>query len=334
MLKRKIFFVIASLAVLLLFTGCGDYSSIEAQLRDIEIENRLPDLPEEEIRTMEEAEDAVYVQQLAACEMLSDSYNQTHYTNFLENVNGNDKRIAEICNKKRKSIDTEIEELYKNNIYKIMENVTDCPNVDAYVTKTYANVLTFYDEYDNYLNADNTDVALTEILSYFYDRTNVLAKSFLSRNEKKVFEAAVSVIEGNAQTDEDFRFYINKNNIIIKALNEIFGGVSLDYANRIEAASDKLAVNLLNSLESLTTRERGLLMDELGLSTPTPSPKPTATPKPSPSPSPTPRPTAQPTAKPTAKPAVKPSTSTAKPADSDDDQNNSATEQNPTYVLD
>lgn len=334
MLKRKIFFVIASLAVLLLFTGCGDYSSIEAQLRDIEIENRLPDLPEEEIRTMEEAEDAVYVQQLAACEMLSDSYNQTHYTNFLENVNGNEKRIAEICNKKRKSIDTEIEELYKNNIYKIMENVTDCPNVDAYVTKTYANVLTFYDEYDNYLNADNTDVALTEILSYFYDRTNVLAKSFLARNEKKVFEAAVSVIEGNAQTDEDFRFYINKNNIIIKALNEIFGGVSLDYANRIEAASDKLAVNLLNSLESLTTRERGLLMDELGLSTPTPSPKPTATPKPSPSPSPTPRPTAQPTAQPTAKPAAKPSTSTAKPANSDDDQDNSATEQNPTYVLD
>lgn len=324
MLKRKILFIVASLMTLMILTGCGDYSSIEMQLDEVEIENRLPDVPDVDFETMEEAEDAVYAQQMAACEMLTDAYDQTYYDQFLENVKGNEKRIAEICNKKRQEINTEIETLYKSNIYEIMEEVEDCPNVDAYVDKTYANVQTFYDEYNKYMNADNEEVALTNILVYYYDRTNILAKSFLVRNENEVFDASVNVIEGNAQADEEFRFYINKNNTIIRALNEIFGGVPAAYAHRIEESSNKLARNLLNSLETLSDRERGLLMDELGLSTPTPSPKPTATPKPSPSPSPTPTP--KPTPKPTSTP--KPSTKvTAEPEEVTGGQN-------PTYVLD
>ncbi len=324
MLKRKILFIVASLMTLMILTGCGDYSSIEMQLDEVEIENRLPDVPDVDFETMEEAEDAVYAQQMAACEMLTDAYDQTYYDQFLENVKGNEKRIAEICNKKRQEINTEIETLYKSNIYEIMEEVEDCPNVDAYVDKTYANVQTFYDEYNKYMNADNEEVALTNILVYYYDRTNILAKSFLVRNENEVFDASVSVIEGNAQADDEFRFYINKNNTIIRALNEIFGGVPAEYAHRIEESSNKLARNLLNSLETLSDRERGLLMDEMGLSTPTPSPKPTPTPKPSPSPSPTPTP--KPTPKPTSTP--KPSTKvTAEPEEVTGGQN-------PTYVLD
>ena len=330
---------------MMLFTACGDYSSIETQLSEVEIENQLPDISEGGYKTMEEAEDPVYEQQIAACLMLSDSYNQTYYENFIADAQGSKKRIMEICNKKRQSIDEDIEELYKSNIYMIMEDVEDCPNVDAYVAKTYANVQTFYDQYNKYLTAEDEDIALTNILSYYYDRTNVLAKSFLARNEKDVFDAAVSVIEDNARAEEDFRFYINKNNTIIKALNEIFGGVSAEYAQRIEKSSNKLAVNLINSLESLSDRERGVLMDELGLSTPTPSPKPTATPKPSasPSPEPTPVPTARPTAAPTARPTTKPAVNvTAAPEDKDEDEgreetndsNSASVQQNPTYVLD
>ena len=328
-MKRKLFLIIASLMTLMLISGCNDYSDIEAQLSDVEIENRLPDVRDGGFITMEDAEDEIYEQQIAACEMLSDSYDKTYYTNFIGNVKGSEKRIREMCNQKRQSIEADIEKLYKKNIYSIMEDVDDCPNVDAFVDKTYSNVRLFYDEYNSYQNADNTDVALTDILVYYHDRRNLLAKSFLARNELDVFDAAVAVIEGNAQTDDEFRFYINKNNSVIKALNEIYGGVPEEYADRIERASNKLATNLLNSLESLTERDRGLLMDELGLSTPTPSPRPTATPKPSPTPTPTPRPTAVPTARPTTRPTAKPSTQLT-----EGEEGMSVEQQNTSYILD
>jgi len=332
-LRRKLFLIIASLMTLMLISGCNDYSDIEAQLREVEIENRLPDVDAGRFRTMADAEDAVYEQQIAACEMLSDSYDKTYYTNFIGNVKGSEKRIREICNQKRQSIEEDIEKLYKKNIYAIMEDVEDCPNVDAFVDKTYSNVCLFYDEYNSYQNADNEDVELTNILVYYHDRRNLLAKSFLARNEIDVFEASVAVIEGNAQADEEFRFYINKNNSVIKALNEIYGGVPEEYAYKIEIASNKLATNLINSLESLTDRERGQLMDELGLSTPTPSPRPTPTVKPSMTPSPTPRPTAVPTAKPTAKPTARPAT---KPSTqlTEGEEGTSVEEQNTAYILD
>lgn len=298
-MRRKLLFIVASLSVLIMLASCGDYSEIETQLREVEIVNQLPDVPNTDFTILEEAEDAVYEQQLGACLMLGDTYDQTYYENFLEGASGSTKRIMEICNKKRQSINSDIEMLYKTNVYQILENVEDCPNLDAYVTKSYNNVLTFYDEYNNYLNADRKEEALTQILTYYYDRTNVLAKSFLKRNEDKVFAAAVEMIEEYAEAEDDFRFYINKNNIIIKAINEIYDGISAEYAERIEQSSNILAKNLINSIDSLTEKERGLLMDELGLSTPSPTPKPTATPSPTPKSTATPKPTATPSPKPT-----------------------------------
>ena len=308
--KRKLLIIAVSLVTLMLFTGCNDYSNIERKLDEIKIENRLPKVGNKRYRTMEEAEDAVYAQQLAACEMLSDVVEQTDSRNFAE-YEGNAKRIAEKCNNKRNEISLDIKERYVDNIYQIMDDVKDCPNVDAYVSKTYLNVETFYDEYHKYQTADNTDIALTNILVYYYDRTNVLAKSFLTRNEDDVYDASVAVIEGNVQTEDNFRFYINKNNLIIKALNEIYGGVSADYAERINNAGNKLATHLLNSLESLSDKERKLLMDEMGLLTP--SPAPTEKPTPKPSTAPTNAPAAMPEEKPTTapKPTAAPKSTTA-----------------------
>ncbi len=337
-MRRKLLFIVASLSVLIMLAGCSDYSEIETQLREVEIVNQLPDVPDIDYTTLEEAEDAIYEQQIGACLMLGDTYNQTYYENFTEDTSGSAKRIMEICNKKRQSINADIEQLYKTNVYEILEDVSDCPNLDAYVTKSYNNVLTFYDEYNNYLNADYEEEALTQILTYYFDRTNVLAKSFLTRNADKVFAAAVEMIEENAKAEDDFRFYINKNNTIIKAINEIYGGVSAEYAERIEQSSNTLAKNLINSIDSLTERERGLLMDELGLSTPSPTPKPTATPKPTedpnatPTPTPSPKPTAtpSPTPKPTATPSPKPTEAPVK----DDDGEATEKTTGQTYVLD
>lgn len=312
--KRKLFILAAALISLFTISGCSDYSEIEAELNRVTIENKLPEVSGS-YASMEDAEDAVYEQQIAACEMLSDSYLKTNAKTYTENFRGNEKRVAESCNNKRNEINADIMTLYSNNIYKIMEDVGDCENVDAYVSKTRANVDTFYDEYYHYKTADNQDVALTDILVYYYDRRNILAKSFLARNEKKVFDASLAVIEGNAQTDDEFRFYINKNNTIIKALNEIFGGVPKEYAEKISAAGDKLAINLLNSLESLSERERKALIEEMGLASPTPSPKPTASPTQTPEAKPSEAPvTPSPTQRPTAAPTQKPAAPTQKPA--------------------
>ncbi|MDO5397733.1 MAG: hypothetical protein Q4G33_07365 [bacterium] len=342
-MKRKLLMVTVSLVALLLFAGCSNYEDIEEQLDNIKIENRLPKVGEKKYRSMEDAEDAVYNQQIAACEMLADAYQKTNSTQFEEHE-GSVKRIQERCNDKRNEIARDIRERYMNNVYDIMEYVTDCPNVDAYVLKTYGNVETFYDEYNNYQEAENTDIALTDILVFYYDRKNMLAKTFLKKHEADVFDASVAVIEGNAQADDNFRFYINKNNTIIKALNEIYGGVSAEHAEKINAAGNKLAVHLLDSLESLSERERKALMDEMGLSTPTPSPKPTATPKPSDAPTAapaaTPRPTPTPTPRPIATPTPRPNVTAApKPADEpkpqpqeDDEQNDTDEELN--YDLD
>ena len=160
--------------------------------------------------------------------------------------------------------------------------------------KAYDNVLTFYDAYNKYMTDDNKDVNLTNILLNYNERRNVLAHSFLARHEKEVFKAAVAVIEGNAAADDEFRFYVNKNNLIINALNDEFGGVPKEYAERITAASTKLAINLVNSLSSLTDKERKELLDDLAVTSPSPSPTitPTPTPRPTLTPAPvmTPRP--------------------------------------------
>jgi len=313
--KRILLMTAASLTVLLLFTGCKDYSKIDSRLDDVKIENKLPKLGNEMYRTMEDVEDAVYDQQIAACEMLAETNKQTNPQNIDDKYSASNKRVLERCNNKRNEINDDIRKLYSANLYKLMENVKDCPNVDAYVSKTYANVLTFYDEYSNYQNSDNRDKALSDILVYYYDRTNVLAKSFLSRNEKEVFNASVNVIEENARAEDSYRFYINKNNIIIKALNEIYGGVPNEYAERINEAGNVLARNLLNSLESLSDKERTALMDELGLATPSPSPKPTPTPKPAETPAPNATPAAAPTPRPAATPTPRAAaTPTPRPA--------------------
>ncbi len=347
-MKRKLFIIAASLVTLLLFAGCSDYSEIDQQLNNITIENKLPKVKGEHYRTMEDAEDAVYDQQMAACEMLSDIEEQTDFREF-EGYKGNQKRIIERCNNKRNEVAADIRQRCMANVYEIMQDVKDCPNIDAYVTKTYHNVETFFDAYNNYVTADNQDIALTNILVYYYDRTNVLAKSYLTRNREDVFDASVAVIIGNSQADDDFRFYINKNNTIIKALNEIYGGVSAKYAAEINDAGNRLATNLLNSLSSLSDRERKSLMDELGLNTPSPSPtvKPTGTPAPSPSeapshspapaqaaPTPTPRPAATPTPRPAATQA--PANNSSNSNQSSSGSNNSSADNEPilSYDLD
>ena len=307
--------------------GCANYSGIEQALEEITIENTLPETSDEEFTSLEEANDAIYEQQLAACKVYAEIYDKTHYSQFLGSEKGlkNDK-TASICYSYRRELKDDALTKFYQNIYLIIKDCDDCTNEEAFLEKANADVENFYDAYAKYLSSDNPEEELCRILVNYSERRNILALSFLERNKQKVYMASTDMIEKNAQTDENFRFYLNKNNNIISALNNVYNGVPSLYASRISEATTVLSKNLLNSLESLTDNERRVLMDQLNLSTPSPSPHPTATPKPSPSPaaSPSDAPvrTAAPTAVPTSVP--KPSQAPVKTALPVDNQQNSA----------
>ena len=293
-MKKKLLLLSMCFLTLICSSGCSDYSSIRSELDQVTIQNTLPEVPSRKAKSIKDVEDDVYDQQIAICEMLTDSYEKTYYQNFTSNNKGSSRKISEICNDKRMSINKDIQERFYRNIFDLISDADDCLNPKAYVEKAYDNVLTFYDAYNKYMTDDNKDVNLTNILLNYNERRNVLAHSFLARHEKEVFKAAVAVIEGNAAADDEFRFYVNKNNLIINALNDEFGGVPKEYAERITAASTKLAINLVNSLSSLTDKERKELLDDLAVTSPSPSPTitPTPTPRPTLTPAPvmTPRP--------------------------------------------
>lgn len=267
--------------------GCANYSGIEEALEKVKIENTLPEASDGEFTSLEEASDAIYEQQIAACKIYAETYDKTYYSQFI----GNGKKfktdkVANICYSYRKELNNEAVTKFYQNIYLIVKNCDDCTNKEAFLKKANTDVENFYDAYNKYLISDNPDEELCKILVNYSERRNILALSFLDRNRQKVYSAATKMIEENSETDENFRFYLNKNNNIISALNDVYNGVPSAYAARISEATATLSKNLLNSLESLTDNERRSLMDQLNLSTPSPSPKPTSTPHPSVSPAP------------------------------------------------
>lgn len=288
------------------FSGCTNNSNIKNSLEKVRITSELPTPSEKKYTSLEQASDAIYKQQIAACDMYWEAYEKTYYQNFIdEDMKPKDKtRAAHTCNSYRNNLLSDLRTDFYKNIYIIIKDCDDCENKDAFLEKANNDVLGFYDYYIAYKQTDDEEQALCKLLVDFSERRNVLALSFLDRNKKAVYEATTNIIENNADTNESYRFYLNKNNSIVSALNDVYGGVSPQYAERIKKATTKLSVNYLNSLENLTDSERRVLMDQLDLSTPSPTPKAAASPAPSKTPTHTPEPT--PTAPPvrTAAPAT------------------------------
>lgn len=301
-----------------LLSGCGKYDKVTAALNAITIQNTLPIVEEDaSYEYLEEIDELVYEQQINACMMYADTYNKTYYQQFKDGSLKADK-LVQICGDKRREINTDIEIAFDINIYRMLQDVTDCGNMDAYVVKTHKDVVDFYDVYSEYQNGDTPQDTLIDILLEYADRSNILAFKFLDYNDTRVFKAAVSKIEDNANTDEDFRVKINENNLIISALNTVYGGVPDEYSEKISEFNTELAKRYIHSIENITDAERDKLLNQLSSSaspSPTPilrptiSPLPTSVPtlKPLATPIPaTPKPTAVPTPKPTAIPTPKP----------------------------
>lgn len=337
-MKKKISLCLICCALLTsLLSGCANYDDITASLDNVTITNTLPKVSEDaSYRYLEEIDELVYEQQLNACTMYADSYKETYYQQFEDGERKSD-RIAYMCTEKRNDINTEIEIAYAVNIYRLLQDVTDCSNPDAYVVKTHKDVLDFYDLYDEYVNGDDPQQTLIDILLEYYERSNILAFTFLGENDTRVFQAALAKIEENASTEEEFRFYVNENNNIITALNEVYGGVPSEYADKMSELNTALAEKLLMSLDGITEEERLKLLEQLYPSSPSPSPsaipsalpsssaapsatmpplatripstaapsattRPTATPRPTTAPTIRPIPTAEPEPDPTATP--------------------------------
>lgn len=286
-----------------LLSGCADYEGIKTDLANMTIDNIMYEVPEDaSYDTLDEIDDLVYEEQLAACVMYSDAYKKTYYKDLTEE-NQKENKTVQYCVKRRKEINEDIEVAFAINIYRLLQDVDDCANADAYVVKTHNDVLDFYDIYDEYLNGDDQAQTLVNMALEYYNRSNLLALNFLNENKSEVCRAAYEKIQENAANDKDLRLYVNLNNNIITALNNLYGVIPEQYAEDITDINTKLAKKLLMSLETVSDADKEKLLQQLEPS-PTPTPVPTFTPRPTstPSPLPTPRPTSIPTSRPTQAP--------------------------------
>lgn len=338
---KKIKLSLICIGMLTALCGCGDKTEIKNHLAEIKLENKLPIVGIADCRRLSEADDAVYEQQLAACEMYYEAYTQTETSDFVEMYKDDLKedKIAFYCNERRNELNDQIEKQLNANIREIVENVEDCDNIKAYVDRTNDDVVNFYDYYAEYTYAERNEKekAICRILTVFYERSNILAFRFMEDHKSEFIDAAVESILENSNSTEDLNMYISINNELTKSLNTVYGGVPSEYAEVITTANIKLARRLLEEDNDLSEKEIDSLMQQLGEPTPAPTEEPTETPteepfkipieilqeemidipteRPTlkPTPAPTPVPTPRPTPMPTQPPQVAEPTAPTQP---------------------
>ena len=299
-------FLIGLLCVGSLFTlcGCGSKNSdTYKRIRSTQVNIELADVPKEKYTSLSDADDDIYDLQLSACDLYIKSYNVLNASNFKSSdIKGT--KLARACYEQRKEINKQIEKKFYQDLYLLVKNCSDCTNTNAFLAKAHKDVLGFYDSYAKYLDAENPDDILIEILIDYSQKRNVLALSFLERHKREVLSTAINTIEKNAESEDNMRFYVNKNINIKDALEEVYDNIPEKYSERIEEAHIALSMRLLDSLKNITEREKNALIEQLQLATPSPSPSPTPSPTPTPTPKPTPSPTPTPTPKPAATPTA------------------------------
>ena len=99
------------------FSGCTNNSNIKNSLEKVRITSELPTPSEKKYASLEQASDAIYEQQIAACDMYWEAYEKTYYQNFIdEDMKPKDKtRAAHTCNSYRNNILSDLRtDFYKN----------------------------------------------------------------------------------------------------------------------------------------------------------------------------------------------------------------------------
>ncbi|MBQ3427104.1 MAG: hypothetical protein IJH37_08175 [Clostridia bacterium] len=278
-------------ALVLILAGCGEKSELKAELDTIEFEATLPAVNITDCRYLSQADDEVYKQQIAACELYNEAYRLTDgiiYKKKYEDVKK--KKLFHECYDKRKSMNLEIATALNDNVRAMIYSVEDCENIGAYLKRVVDDTEDFYDYYYAYVNSDGDIGPACSILKAFYERSNILAFKFMDENSEDMIKSAVKRIVDNSYATEDLHKYISENNDLIKALNTVFGGVSQEYSELITTSEIRLVRRMLEESNNLAADDIDKLMNQLGESTPEPEA------------SPTPKPTEEPTERPTRTP--------------------------------
>ncbi len=308
---KRIIFILSCICMLGLVSGCGDKSEIKQELERVEITKELPEVKVINCTRLSQADDYVYEQQIAACELYLEAHEITRTSDYTERYKKKVKsnKVGYYCNQRRKELYTDISEQLYDNIYVMVMDVSDCDNIAAYLKRVNYDTVNFYDYYGEYVNAKNDSEkidAACNILSAFYEKNNMLALNFMDRNRDEITAAAAERIKSNSAQTTSLNMYISINNELIKALNTVYGGVPAEYADTITYSHIQLARRMLEEDNDLSEDDIDNLMYQLGEPTPAPTPEPTPVPTPTPAPTPEPTPTPVPSVKPDDDPRTEP----------------------------
>ncbi len=279
----------------LCMTGCGERADLKNELQNKELTYTLPEVPVRDCHYLSEADDAVYEQQLAACDMYYEAYYLTRTADY-EQKYGKDvkpSRVAFYCNQRRTELAAEISQQLRDNVNEIIRSVEDCDNIEAYLDRVVYDVVNFYDYYADFCYAETDaefEESACEILKVFYERNNILAFSFMGEYKSAFIEAATRRIVENSDAPDTFSMYITENNALVEALNSVYDGVDSQRADLISKATIKLVRKMLEDANELDEESIDELMYQLGEPTPTPSPTPVPTHEPTSAPTPVPTP--------------------------------------------
>ena len=267
--------------LLLVISGCGNSKgALKGELKDVSLTKELPAVRITDCHYLREIDEAVYEQQIAACEMYNEAYSLTKTSDFKEKYKDvNKKNVAQYCQSRRQELQLDIATQLNDNVYEMIKTVEDCSNISAYLKRVNYDAVNFYDYYTAYINAPSRDnAAACRMLMSFYERNNILAFRFMGENKDDIIEKAVDQIIANSHQTEDLNKYISINNELVRALNTVYGGVPSEYADTVTKANIRLVRRLLEEDNELSSDDIDKLMRQLG--EPTPEPTEAPTPKP------------------------------------------------------
>lgn len=260
----KIKAIICIVLVAAALSSCGKYSKLYETLDGMVLETVFPKASGG-AESISDAEEDVVLQQKALCEAMAEAYRLTDIDSLRSKhpeINRN-KMMSELSNK-RQMLNNESEGVFLENMLVILEDI-DEEDKNAYILECLDEVKSFYIDYDRLVNADKEDYKIvSKIFVTYAFLENDFAKKIIVENSDFITEAATLTIENNAEEDSSFRANIAKNNEIIKAINEVLGGVkgNENYRTRINRANKKLLGKTLDSMSSMSQTERNSILNQ------------------------------------------------------------------------
>ena len=245
-------------------SSCGKYAKLYETLDNMTLETVFPEI-ESSVASISDAKEYTLIQQKALSEAMVEAYKITDIETLREkhpDIN-RDKMMAELSNK-RVLLNNDSIIAFRDNINILLEGVDEQDRI-SYIQKCVKEVEDFYLDYDKITDPDNDNhKVISKIFTTYAFSKNEFAKYIIIENAEKITKAATLTIEENAEEETSLRANITKNNQIIRAINEVFGGVNSDesYKTRINNANRKLLTKTLNSMSGMSQAEKDNILSQ------------------------------------------------------------------------